>query len=283
MGETEVKLQMIIGYVCTNYNNSHYTLSAICSLNEGGNKQNIVIIVVDNGSNKENVELLKSAEQFSNVHIIFNKVNVGYFKGLNCGIKFIKQKYNMIDFLIIGNNDLTFPENFYESIIRNKETLQRHAVVSPNISTLDGLYQNPHVINSISKLREVVYDLYYSNYYLAQFIIKVAKITKMFTDRKDEEQHAIAQEIYQGHGSCYILGPLFFQHFDELWAPTFLMGEEFFLSVQLMEKGMKVFYEPSIKVVHHCNGAIGKMPKKQMWEYARDAHKIYRKHVTIFK
>lgn len=257
---------------------------AINSLLQCKKNNKIKIVVVDNSSNNENVELLKTIESLnSNIHIIFNNVNIGYFKGLNCGIRYLRQQNENIEYVVIGNNDLVFPCDFYESIIANKLTLEQHAVVSPNISTLDGLYQNPHVINSISKLREVVYDLYYSNYYLAQFIIKAAKVTKMFTDRKDEEQHAIAQEIYQGHGSCYILGPLFFKHFEELWAPTLLMGEEFFLSVQLMEKGMKVFYEPSIKVVHHCNGAIEKMPKKQMWEYARDAHKIYRKYVTIFK
>lgn len=274
---------MQLGYVCTNYNNAQYSLAAINSLNSRACKQNIIIVIVDNGSDREDVDKLNVAKQYDNVHLIFNKDNIGYFKGLNCGIKYLKQNFSTIDFIVIGNNDLIFPSDFYESVLSNKDTLQQHAVVSPNITTLDGLNQNPHVINSISKPREMVYDLYYSNYYIAQLIIKVAKITKMFTDRKDEEQHDIAQEIYQGHGSCYILGPLFFKYFDALWAPTFLMGEEFFLSVQLMGKGMKVYYEPLIKVLHHCNGAIGNMPKKQMWNYAKEAHKLYRKHVGIFK
>lgn len=272
---------MTFGYVCTNYNNSQDTISAINSLRDGGNMHKFVIVVVDNGSNTNNVEILKTLEKYSNVHFILNKENLGYFKGLNCGIKYLNQNFSAINIAVIGNNDLTFPIDFYESLLINQATIQHHPVVSPNILTLDGLHQNPHVINSISKIREVVYDVYYSNYYLAQLIIKIAKMTQFFTDRKDEEQHDVAQEIYQGHGSCYILGPLFFQHFNELWAPTFLMGEEFFLSVQLKNKGMKAFYEPSINVVHHCNGAIGKMPKKQMWEYAREAHKIYRKHVSI--
>lgn len=271
---------MILGYVCTNYNNSKYTISAVESLNKEKNNQNIEIVVVDNCSNNENKELLKIIEQqYENVHIIFNNENKGYFKGLNYGIHYLKQNYNNIEYIVVGNNDLVFSDNFYESVLNKNVTLKQHAVVSPNISTLDGHYQNPHVIHSISKFREVIYDLYYSNYYLAQLIIKLATITKMFTDRKDEEQHAIAQEIYQGHGSCYILCPLFFQNFDELWAPTFLMGEEFFLSVQLLEKGMKVYYEPSIKLLHRCNGAIGNIPKKLMWEYAREAHIIYKKYV----
>lgn len=275
---------MMLGYICTNYNNSKYTISAINSLLNERNIRNTEIVVVDNCSDNENIELLKAIEQqCANVHIIFNNENMGYFKGLNCGIHYLRQSNKNIEYIVIGNNDLIFPENFYESMISNKATLQQHAVVSPNITTLDGVHQNPHVISSISKIREIIYDIYYSNYYIARIINKVAKITKKYTDRKDEEQHEVAQDIHQGHGSCYILGPLFFQNFDELWAPTFLMGEEFFLSVQLMEKGMRVYYEPSIKVMHHCNVSVGKMPRKHVWQLSRDAHKLYRKHIKIWR
>jgi GT2 family glycosyltransferase len=273
---------MILGYICTNYNNTKYTIAAINSLITEKRNPNIEIVVVDNCSDNENIELLKRIEQqYANVHIIFNNENMGYFNGLNCGIHYLRQHNENIEYIVIGNNDLVFSENFYESIISKKATLQQYAVVSPNITTLDGVYQNPQVINSISKSREIIYDIYYSNYYVAQIINKVAKITKKFTDRKDEEQYEIAQEIHQGHGSCYILGPLFFQNFDELWAPTFLMGEEFFFSVQLMEKGMKVYYEPSIKVIHHCNVSVSKMPRKQVWKLSRDAHKLCRKYIKI--
>lgn len=274
---------MILGYVCTNYNNSNCTISAINSLVNGKDHGNIEIVVVDNCSDAENAEMLMSIErQHSNVHIIFNNENMGYFKGLNCGIHYLRQHNTNIEYIVIGNNDLLFPDKFYEAVLSNKTTLQQHAVVSPNITTLDGVYQNPHVINSVNRFREIIYDIYYSNYYIAQLINKLAKITKKYTDRKDEEQHEIAQEIYQGHGSCYILGPLFFQNFDELWAPTFLMGEEFFLSVQLMEKGMRVYYEPSIKVIHLRNVTVAKMPKKQVWKLSRDAHKLYRQRIKIW-
>lgn len=270
---------MTLGYVCTNYNNSKYTMSAIESLVTEDTKRNIVIVVVDNNSDNGNIELLKTIEQqYANVHIIYNNENMGYFKGLNCGIHYLRQKYKDIEIIVIGNNDLVFSENFYRSIIVNKTTLEQHAVVSPNITTMDGVHQNPHVINTISKWRELIYDIYYYNYYLALIICKLAKLTKKYTSRKDEEQHEIAQEIHQGHGSCYILGPLFFKNFDELWAPTLLMGEEFFLSVQLKEKGMKVFYEPSIRVTHYCNVSVGKIPRRQLWKLSGDAHKLRRKY-----
>ena len=79
-----------------------------------------------------------------------------------------------------------------------------------------------------------------------------------------------------------MLGPVFFRHFEELWAPTFLMHEEFFLSKQLSDKGLSVYYEPSVKVLHRCHGAMAAIAGRKAWEAARAAQKIYRQHVRVF-
>jgi hypothetical protein len=60
------------------------------------------------------------------------------------------------------------------------------------------------------------------------------------------------------------------------------MGEEFFLSKQLSDQGMQVYYEPAIRVQHYCHAAVGRVPGRRMWEIARVAHKVYRRHVRIF-
>ena len=273
---------MNIGYVCTNYNNTADTREAVCSLSKNGEHQ-YRIVVVDNNSDDENVNALRNlANEVHHVDLILNKDNVGYFKGLNMGIRHLRSSQPDIDLMVVGNNDLVFPADFADCLRRNLSIFKKHAVVSPDIVTLDGVHQNPHVINKISKFREFIYNLYYANYYLAIAIRQVAKLRRSFTDRPDETYHAVAQEIYQGHGSCYVLGPVFFRYFEELWAPTFLMHEEFFLSKQLSDKGLSVYYEPSIKVLHRCHGAIKAVTPRRAWEAARAAQKVYRQHVKIF-
>ena len=118
---------------------------------------------------------------------------------------------------------------------------------------------------------------------MAALIKSIAKITHRFTDRDDELQHEVAQEIYQGYGACYILTPVFFQNFRELWSPTFLMYEEYFLSMQLAEKGFKTYYEPTIKVVHHWHASTSQLPGRYRWELCRDAHREYRKHIKVWR
>jgi GT2 family glycosyltransferase len=272
---------MIIGYVCTNYNNSSFTCDAIKSL-AGESQHKFLIVVVDNGSSESSVaELRVCANRHANVELILNVENLGYFRGLNIGIRQLRDRHPEVEAMVVGNNDLVFPANFGDTVSHHWSALSTNAVIAPNIITLDGVHQNPHVINKISKLRELVYDLYYTNYYVAMAIRALAKLTTRFTDRKDEREYEVAQPIHQGHGSCYILSPTFFEHFAELWAPTFLMGEEYFLSKQLENKGMRKFYEPSIVVYHRCHAAIDKVPSRKVWEMSRNAHAICRQHARV--
>lgn len=274
---------MKIGFVCTNYNNTKFTREAVRSLLENRN-HDLQIVIVDNKSNPQSViELLELQTDFPQIKVIFNQENLGYFRGLNTGIKFLRKHHPLIEFMIIGNNDLTFAPNFINSIDARKEIFVKYPVVSPDVITVDGVHQNPHVIQRVGKFRELMYDLYFSNYHLGLMIKWIARLSNSFTDRSDEKSWETAQPIYQGHGSCYLLGPSFFAKFQELWAPTFLMGEEFFLSKQVTDAGMQIYYEPGIKLTHHWHATMNEIPNRKVWEISRQSHKTYRKYVKTFE
>ena len=271
---------MELGYICTNYNNSHYTVDAVRSMVESaGARYQLRVVIVDNQSNAVSVSQLREfAAKFLCVDLVLNSENVGYFKGLNCGIRYMRKHYPNVHHMVIGNNDLLFPANFCDAVYKQRELFEDYAVISPDIVTLDGEHQNPHVIQTISRKREFIYDLYYSSYMLALVIRWVARITRIVTDRKDEQQYDKAQAIYQGHGSCYLIGPKFFRHFNELWAPTFMMGEEYFLSKQLSDVGLRVYYTPAISLSHCCNGSLAALPGRKSWEFGREARKVSRQY-----
>jgi GT2 family glycosyltransferase len=272
---------MKIGFVCTNYNNTKFTRDAVRSLIANRN-HDIKIVIVDNNSDTQNIaELLDIQVEFPGIKVIFNEENSGYFKGLNIGIRYLLDNHSPIDFMAVGNNDLTFSENFVDSIQARIDVFENYPVVCPDVVTVDGVHQNPHVIQRVGKIREFIYDLYFANYYLGLAIKWLARLTNLVTDRSDEESWETAQTIYQGHGSCYLLGPLFFLNFKELWAPTFLMGEEFFLSKQVTDAGMQIYYEPGITLTHHWHATMDALPNRKIWEISRQSHKIYRKYVKI--
>lgn len=276
---------MNYAYVCTNYNNAHYTRDAVRTINAGTHPP-VRIVVVDNCSAPEDISQLRViAAEHDNVELVLNNENIGYFSGLNSGITRVRAIEPAITTMVIGNNDLEFPADFgvcLATVIADAEQgagARERPVISPYVETLDGMPQNPHVVSGISRVRELIYDLYYANYQLAKLIRAAARRTSGVTDRHDEAGHATPQYIYQGHGSCYVLTPLFFREFRELWAPTFMMGEEFFLSRQLAERGFMTYYDPRVRIRHRCNGAIENVPARRMWKLARDAHRVYRRYV----
>lgn len=235
---------------------------------------------MDNHSSSEHVDALSQlGNEFENVTVILNDINLGYFKGLNVGIRHLRAAHPEVDVIIVGNNDLVFPEDFAQSLARAQRLFTKYAVVAPDIVTLDGVHQNPHIISGVSRVRQFVHGLYYANYWVGVVIRDLARLTRRFSTRSDQKQHPNAQEVYQGLGACYLLTRLFFDRFEELWAPTFMMHEEFFISKQLNDIGLRIYYEPAIKVLHHVKGAMGSLPSRKAWEAARDSYKIYRHYM----
>ena len=270
---------MKIAYVCTNYNSSELTIKAAKSLLSIPGSENVKIVIVDNSSDRQSRELLNQfIDDHPSVDVIFSEENLGYFRGLNLGISFVREKYGEFSVMVIGNNDLEFPNDFFVTLASNQLLFQKYPVVSPNLITLDGIRQNPHIREGVSKRRELIWALYYTSYPIAKLLSFISSKTRRFTERKDYTSWEKAGEIYQGYGACYLLGPIFFKYFEKLWAPTFLYGEEYFLWKQLNSVNLKLYYEPSIEVWHMDHATTGRLQKRVQWEYSKIAYELYKKH-----
>lgn len=273
-----------VGFVFTNFNNTSLTIQAVKSIRENSKNIECYIVVIDNSSSDSEVSLLKDIDGvYKNVKVVYNNINVGYFKGLNIGINLLKRMNIDFNYIVVGNNDLVFETNFFIQLENNSELLNCYPVISPDIITLDGVHQNPHVISDVSRFREVVWDIFYSNYWLSVLIKFVASKGRRFFERKDYISSDSPMLISMGYGACYILTRKFFVYFDDLWSPNFLMGEEFFLSKQLESKGFKFFYFPEIAVQHYDHATVSQIPSKKLWLYSREYHKIYRKFVSPYR
>jgi GT2 family glycosyltransferase len=271
---------MKLGYVCTNFNGGAVTQNAIRTLREIEGRD-IHIVVVDNASTASEVEAIKACQD-DKTTVLCLEANLGYFAGLNAGINYLRKNKPDVKWMVVGNNDLEFPADFCDKLEKILPDIEIYPVIAPDIVTMDGEHQNPHVISHISKIRELFYDLYYSNYHIGVLVHALAKKFRWLSKRSDEMHWETARLIYQGHGSAYILGPRFFELFGELWAPTFLMSEEFFLSKQLSDKGFAVYYDPRVSIRHLWHATLSELPSRRRWEFARDAHRVYRRYVKIF-
>lgn len=277
---------MKLGFVCTNYNSSSFTRAAIASLHASGRWSDVRVVVVDNKSRDEDVASLDAmAREFPGVELVLHPENVGYFPGLNIGIRHLRTRFPDVDHMVVGNNDLEFPADFVPTVQRHRDVFETWPVVAPDLVMPGGVHQNPHVLHPIGSIRKLIWDVYYLSYGTAVVVKHAARIAKRLTVREenasDSDLYKTPGPVEQGYGACYLLGPVFFRHFAQLCAPTFMMQEEFFLFEQLKLIGQLTYYDPRFVVHHRGHATTDQLPSRRQWQIGQDAHRVYKRYLGM--
>lgn len=267
-------------FVAVNFNNSEYTIAYIKSIISLNHNDSNIIIIDNNSQNEDKINLEISCNNYKNVTLIKNNKNAGYFPALNIGLANIIRGEN--DYVVIGNNDITFHKNFLQnisSLVINSNIL----VIAPNIITLDNKHQNPHIINKFNLIKRIYRRIYYSNYYVSIILQYIYSIIKHYNGGADRKYHDKTMKILMGYGACYILTPNFFKHYTNLDAPVFLMGEEGILANQVLRACGITLYYPELIVSHHDHSSIGKLPNKSIFKFSQISYKYYLKNCKYLK
>lgn len=265
-------------FVLVNYNNTGYTISAIQSI-RNWSKDSLIIIVDNKSNDSQREKLIDFTKEEKHVEIILEKINHGYFRGINQGLIHIQSKQIVLNFIIVGNNDLIFNRSIQENLDCIEELGREFPVLSPRIISKDKKDQNPHVKEKLSNLRKVIYKVYFTNYFFASILNYVNNLFRHFLERKDQKEFAYEGPIFLGYGACYILTEKFFKKYKLLDDSLFLMGEEALLTNQLREKGDVIYYYPKIIVDHEEHASVESLHSKKLYEITKESYKIYKHYL----
>jgi GT2 family glycosyltransferase len=264
----------IITFVCVNFNNSTYTEKLCRSLDSQICKEvkfSIRCIVVDNSTDNQDAGRL---ERYSGtldwVEYIRSPENLGYFGGLNLGLRKVADKVSQ--YVVICNNDLTFETSFCLKLIAKKYA-DNIFVICPDLVTADGIHQNPHRLNRVSSFQKMKLDLYFSNYYVALLSLFAKRLMSNTALRSSPNRHMLyPKEINQGIGACYILTASFFRFCGELYFPWFLYGEEACLSWQVHSMGGILWFDPDLHAIHAEHATLSTLPRRATYEWGRTSY-----------
>lgn len=268
-------------FIAVNYNGASHTrkyLESVEALSKDVGDEVKAIIVDNQSSEDDKRQVLAFSKNLNYCHVIELEKNIGYFKGLNAALQTLQCSAD--DYVIIGNNDLTFNSDFLVNL-KKIEYAQDVLVIAPNIITLDGRRQNPHVISKVGRLDKVKADFYFLNYYLTQSIRVMNRLLKRLK-RGGEKVPAPEfgqMRIKRGIGACYVLTPHFFRHFDRLDDRVFLWGEEALLSHQVESVAGATLYDPTIKITHHESASVSFIDSKARYKIVKESYKIYRDYL----
>lgn len=266
-------------FIFVNYNNTQFSIKCVDSLlKRRFELVNIDIVVVDNNSSEKEKKLLRDWERSQLVNLYMLDENMGYFPALNKGLNKYGGKKNY-QYVIIGNNDLVFDDNFLPHL-HSQQYNTDVFVVAPNIVNMDNCHQNPQVRKKYSRLQLIYLDLYHSSYYVASLLLFFSKYLKFRSSNKDRVGHDKSQYILKGYGACYILTRRYLDVIKGIPDYLFLMNEESALTDVVLKNNGRTYYDKDLLVNHMEHTSVGKLSNKGLYKIAKDSYEKSRQYFS---
>lgn len=195
------------------------------------------IIVADNASTDDSIEFL--IENYPQIRIIRNDVNVGFASGYNQALKEVKNKY-----YILLNSDIEVSENWINPILNFMEKDETIAACQPKILS----YHNKEYFEYAGGAGGFI-DKYGYPFCRGRIFQHL---------EKDEGQYDDIHEIFWASGAAMFVRAELYNKYGGLDDDFFAHMEEIDLCWRFKNQGYKIMYHPE-SIVYHVGG--GTLPK----------------------
>lgn len=265
------------GYLILNYNNMDETFKCIESIKKIAD-QDYKIFLVDNGSQDNSYDLMVDLySQDEKIYILRSDTNLGFSKGNNLGYQYIRDNYD-IDFLIVTNNDVIFPQGDFHHLIQETFAKENFDVLGPDVFVRDkNLHQSPIRLTAPTK-DEILDELKMYEYYLQHpqkwvyrrniqdiknYLCQKYEVVQKFYSKIKAQKQINYKQIYFNcclQGACIIFSKNFIKNEEKIFSPEpFLYCEEIFLYLKSIEKCYKTIYNPKIIIWHEDSSTMRKI------------------------
>ncbi len=263
-------------FIAVVYNNIDQTRDLCESLlfQELGGYELSLILVDNSDQLKFKVEIDLLAEEYAFASVLRPKGNIGYFPAITQALMLYAKDF---DIVIAGNNDLKYDKNF-SKILSNSVYEEDVMVVCPDVITSDGCHQNPHHKFRLGFVEKLYFDIYFSNFYLSKVVNLFRNLFPFIAKFFGRSTFSIRgknvpQVIDQGIGAVYIFQSRFLSIINyKLYYPGFLYGEEACLSWQVRSSCGRIWYDPSLIVLHAESSTLGKISKYATYAISQDSY-----------
>lgn len=227
-------MQKTIGIVILNFKAYQETIKCIASI-RNTLEEFYQIVVVDNGSDNNSYEYLKEYyKDWKGIDVIKNKKNLGFAKGNNVGIYYLRNRYHT-DFVLLLNSDTVIVDKLYihKLLAKYKKGI---GLIEANILNEKGNFTQP-------ELEDV--SVWGNLFRLVQICCRYYDIYFPF-QRKAKRKQYLCQI-----GCAIMLTPDYFKNYQGLYSRTFLYGEELILLNLLDRAGLELAFVDDTYIVHN--------------------------------
>ena len=239
---------MKVAVIIVNYNDIETTVEYVQKIQE----YNIInrIVVVDNLSTTTGAfENLKKIEN-EKIYVIQSDKNGGYNYGNNVGIKYLKEKNEDYDYIIISNPDIDIQEKAIKNCIKVLIENENIAVIAPRMLNKE----NKPIRRSAWKLRTFGLDVIHSTRFLEILFYKLLRKGEYSeTEYKNEKL-----EVDAISGAFFIIKNNILKEIGLFDENVFLFYEEDILAKILKKKEYKTISLNTEYFTHYESQTIGK-------------------------
>ena len=253
---------MKLSIIVVNYNNEDVLLPLLGSIYQNTKLKALEIIVVDNASKDNSVDMIKL--NFQEIKIIANPHNLGFSSAVNQGIR-----SSSGEFVLILNPDVIVKQNAIDTMLRFIESHQKAGAVGCKILNPDGSIQtsgksfpDPMVMLFVTlNLHRIFPD---------------NPVTKKYYhpledyDRPHQVEHLM--------GSCLMVKRSVIDEIGLMDENFFLYCEDVDWCFRIHKAGHEIWYIPDAEVVHAKGAATRKESYRGIIEYHKSAWYFYKKY-----
>ncbi|MBS4027447.1 MAG: glycosyltransferase [Ignavibacteriales bacterium] len=227
---------MILSVIIVNYNVRAFLETALVSVQKAMRNMEGEIFVVDNASNDGSAEMVQA--KFPDVHLIANKINVGFSKANNLALKQARGKY-----ILLLNPDTIVQEDTFEVMASYFEKEKKIGLATCKILNPDGTLQLacrrsfPTPFVAFSKLFGLS-DIFPQSKLFGRYNLTY------LSPKEESEVDAVS-------GAFMFLRKEVYDNVGGLDEKYFMYGEDLDWCYRIQKSGWKVRYVPSTQIIHY--------------------------------
>lgn len=257
------RISLDIAFVILHFNTVNETNNLVISIKQKIDAKNYKIVIVDNKSpNGSGAEIQQTYKDDYLVDVVLNPENIGFARGNNAGIDFVRANYDAKYICCLNNDTLMIQDNFYR-VLDEEYRMSGAAVVMVKSCLPDGSVSGwVRHFWSLEAYKEK-YDTYACKLCLMPLTYRVKHEIKRISSELAKFLHLCTSQPQRPYlnpecrheditasGCCVIFTPLFFQKLKGFDNRTFLYWEEELLHLALKKNELLSVYNPNLYIKH---------------------------------
>lgn len=254
-----------MGFVILHYKAKEITIQAVDAIQSiCPDSTQFKIVIVDNGSpDGSGEELKKRYSEDNQITMLLSRDNLGFAKGNNLGYAYAKNTLQC-EYICVMNNDVIISQREFVDMVETEFANSSFAVLGPHITLKDGsenviafdmptrkelIRDRKRYIHFVKHMKSSLNRMWhYIDCGWNLFILETRKLLHRGAEVMNPQERYENRRL---HGCCLVFSPIYIEAFDDAFLPiTFMYREEELLYLRVCKHGMKMVYNPELKVLH---------------------------------